>query len=136
MLELIDGREQSTPVFIPRPHPVSGLADPSEIVRQIVDEVRLKGDEALISYTARFDGAQLTADELRVPEETITKAPSLVRPELIDALEVMAERLRRTCERQMPEEWFDRSTGDEVIGELIRPLRRIGVYVPGGRAAY
>ena len=136
MLELIDGREQSTPVFIPRPHPVVGAADPGETVRGIIDEVRLKGDEALIELTARFDGARLTAEELRVPEETIAKARSLVRPELVDALEVMAERLRRTCERQMPEEWFDRSTGDEVIGELIRPLRRVGVYVPGGRAAY
>lgn len=136
MLELIDGREQSTPVFIPRPQPIPGPADPSEVVRDIVDEVRMKGDEALIDFTARFDGARLSAEELRVPEETIAKARSLVRPELIDALEVMAERLRRTCERQLPEEWFDRSTGDEVIGELIRPLRRIGIYVPGGRAAY
>lgn len=136
MLELIDGREQSTPVFIPRPHPVAGPADPSEVVRAIIDEIRLKGDEALIGYTARFDGARLAPEELRVPPEAITKARSLVPPELIDALEVMAERLRRTCERQMPAEWFDRSTGDEVIGELIRPLRRVGVYVPGGRAAY
>lgn len=136
MLELIDGREQSTPVFIPRPQPISGASDPAEVVSGIVDEVRMKGDEALIELTARFDGPRFTPDELRVPEENIQKARSLVRPELIDALEVMAERLRRTCERQLPEEWFDRSTGDEVIGELIRPLRRIGIYVPGGRAAY
>ena len=136
MLELIDGREQSTPVHIPRPQPVAGASDPGEVVRSIIDEVRMKGDEALIAFTARFDGPNLTPDELRVPEETIQKARSLVRPELIDALEVMTERLRRTCEKQMPEEWLDRSMGDEVIGELIRPLRRVGVYVPGGRAAY
>lgn len=135
MLELIDGREQVTPVHIPRPHPVAA-ADPAEIVRGIIDEVRMKGDEALIEMTARFGGPRLTAEELRVPEESITRARGLVRPELIDALEVMAERLRRTCERQMPEAWFDRSIGDEIIGELIRPLRRVGIYVPGGRAAY
>ncbi|MEA2452535.1 MAG: histidinol dehydrogenase [Actinomycetota bacterium] len=136
MLELIDGREQATPVHISRPQPVAGAADPVEVVRGIIDEVRLKGDEALIEMTARFDGPQLTVEELRVPEATITKARSLVRPELIDALEVMSERLRRTCEHQAPKEWFDRSVGDEVVGELIRPLRRVGVYVPGGRAAY
>lgn len=136
MLELIDGREQSTPVHIPRPNAVTGPNDPAAIVRGIIDEVRLKGDEALIEMTARFDGPRLTPEELRVPEKTIAKARSLVRPELIDALEVMAERLRRTCEQQAPKEWFDRSIGDEVIGELIRPLRRVGVYVPGGRAAY
>ncbi len=136
MLELIDGREQATPVHIPRPHPVAGAGDPAGIVRGIIDEVRLKGDEALIEMTARFDGPRLTPGELRVPEETIAKSRSLVRPELIDALEVMAERLRRTCERQMPQEWLDRSIGDEIIGELIRPVRRAGIYVPGGRAAY
>lgn len=112
------------------------MDDPVDVVKKIIGEVRLKGDEALIEMTARFDGPRLTPEELRVPEETITKARSLVRPELVDALEVMAERLRRTCEQQAPKEWFDRSTADEVIGELIRPLRRVGVYVPGGRAAY
>lgn len=135
MLELIDGRALSTPVHIPRPRAVTAV-DPTEVVREIIDEVRLKGDAALIEMTARFDGPRLTPEELRVPEATITKARSLVRPELIDALEVMAERLRRTCEQQKPKEWFDRSLDDEIIGELIRPLRRAGVYVPGGRAAY
>jgi histidinol dehydrogenase len=135
MLELIDGREQSTPVHIPRPRAITAV-DPSEIVSGIVDDVRMRGDDALIELTAKFDGPRLTPEEIRVPEDVISRARSLVRPELIDALEVMAERLRRTCEQQMPEEWFDRSTGDEVIGELIRPLRRVGVYVPGGRASY
>ena len=104
MLELIDGREQSTPVHIPRPNAVTGPNDPAAVVRGIIDEVRLKGDEALIEMTARFDGPRLTPGELRVPEETIAKARSLVRPELIDALEVMAARLRRTCEQQAPKE--------------------------------
>jgi histidinol dehydrogenase len=48
----------------------------------------------------------------------------------------MAERLRATCERQMPAEWQDMPAGDGFVGELIRPIRRVGVYVPGGRAAY
>ena len=136
MLELIDGRELSTPVHIPRPRPVAGPSDPTQVVREIIDDVRLRGDTALVELTARFDGPRLTPEELRVPIEKIEKARSLVRPELIDALEVMVERLRRTCERQMPAEWFDHSTGDEVIGEIVRPLRRAGIYVPGGRASY
>jgi histidinol dehydrogenase len=135
MLEVIDGRDQSTPVHIPRPHPVGERSSPEDAVRAIVDEVRLKGDEALLHYTESFDRVRLSPEDIRVDEDAIRKARSLVRPELIDALEVMAERLRRTCEKQMPEPWFDRSD-DELIGELIRPLRRAGVYVPGGRAAY
>lgn len=135
MLEVIDGREQQTPVHIPRPRPAPGSGDPLEDVRKIVDDVRLRGDAALIDLTAKLDGVQLDADRLRVDSEEISHARGLVRPELIGALEVMAERLRSTCERQLPESWVDRRS-DERIGELIRPLRRAGVYVPGGRAAY
>ena len=134
MLEVIDGRDQLTPIHIPRPHPV-GDGSPEAAVRAIVDEVRLRGDEALLHYTESFDKVRLSVDDIRIDEGTIRKARSLVRPELIDALEVMVERLRATCERQMPEPWLDRRE-DELVGELIRPLRRAGIYVPGGRAAY
>lgn len=135
MLELIDGRAQQTPVHIPRPKPVGSPEDLSAQVRAIVDDVRLRGDEALLDHTERLDGVRLSPDDLRVDEALIATARSLVRPELIDALEVMSERLQRTCERQLPESWMERSP-DELVGELVRPLRRIGVYIPGGRAAY
>jgi histidinol dehydrogenase len=135
MLELIDGREQGGPVHIARPKVIAPGGDLEGHVQRIVDEVRMKGDQALLAYTKEFDKADLTADGLRVDPAIIDKARSLVRPELIDALEVMAERLRSTCEHQKTETWFDRRA-DEVVGELIRPLRRVGVYVPGGRAAY
>jgi histidinol dehydrogenase len=135
MLEVIDGREQRTPVHVMRPRVAVGKSEPIEDVRRIIEDVRLRGDDALIELTERLDGARLEPEQLVVDPETLEKSTSLVRPELIDALEVMAERLRTTSERQMPEEWFDRRP-DEMTGELIRPLRRAGVYVPGGRAAY
>jgi len=121
-------------VHVRRPDPVAG-EDPSAAVRAILDDVRLRGDAAIIDHTQRLDGARLDAASLRVPVEEIAKARSLVRPELIDALEVMAQRLRTTCERQAPEEWIDRDAGD-MIGELVRPIRRVGIYSPGGRAQY
>ncbi|HYI45939.1 MAG TPA: histidinol dehydrogenase [Actinomycetota bacterium] len=135
MLELIDGREQHTPVHLVRPKPAATGQDPRQSVASIVEDVRIRGDSALIEYTEKFDGVRVTADRLRVPEEKILKARELVRPELVHALEVMAERLRRTGERQMQEDWVERGP-DEMVGEVIRPLRRVGVYVPGGRAAY
>jgi len=135
MLELIDGRDQATPVHIQRPKLVGARANPEQTVRDVIDDVRLRGDIALIEYTERFDRATLSGGEIRVPEETIRKARGLVRPELIDALEVMAERLRTTCERAVPDGWI-KAGGGELVGELIRPLRRIGIYAPGGRAAY
>jgi len=135
MLELIDGRDQSTPVPIQRPKLVGAQANAADTVREVIENVRLRGDSALIEYTERFDRATIAPDEIRVPEETIHKARGLVRPELIDALEVMTERLRATCERARPRGWLE-SRDDELVGELIRPLRRVGIYTPGGRAAY
>jgi histidinol dehydrogenase len=134
MLEQIDGRETSGAVHIPRPQAVGG-SDPAADVKTIVEDVRLRGDAAVLELTARFDRADLSADRLLVDADTISKARSLVRPELIDAMEVAAERIRRTSERQVRESWIE-SSPDEKIGELIRPLARVGIYVPGGRAAY
>src|SRR5688500_12350636 len=135
MLELIDGRDQSTPVLIPTPVRATGRDDPMTGVAAIVEDVRPHGDTALNELTQKHDGARLTAETLRVPEEEIAQAKNLVRPEFLAALEVMAERLRATCERQLPKSWMDQRA-DESVGELIRPLRRVGVYVPGGRASY
>lgn len=134
MLELIDGRSQQAPVHIPRPKPVAGT-DPSEAVAAIVARVRAEGDEALLALTRKFDKAVLEPGDLLVPEEHLVAARSLVRPELLDALEVMAERLRSTHEHQRIEPWLD-IRSDERVGELVRPLRRVGIYVPGGRASY
>lgn len=136
MLELIDGRDQGAPVHIPRPRPVgAGGTEPLDAVREIVNAVRLRGDEALLEYTRSFDRVSLAPEALKVPEEDIAGSRSLVPPDLVDALEVMAERLRTTHERQLPESWLD-ERADETIGEVVRALRRVGIYVPGGRTAY
>jgi histidinol dehydrogenase len=135
VLQLIDARGQSAPAHVPRPRPVPGRESPAETVRAIVDDVRLRGDAALIEHTRRLDSVDLTSDRIRVDPSLVTKSLELVRPQVVDALEVMAARLRRTCERQLPKTWMEESP-DETIGQIVRPLRRVGVYVPGGRAAY
>jgi histidinol dehydrogenase len=131
MLEIIDGRSTGGPVYIARPQVPGG--EPVAVVKEIVDAVRLGGDAALVELTQRFDEVTLTS--LRVPEETIAASRGKVPPELLDACEVMVERLRATHERQLPKSWMDERP-DETIGEIVRPLRRAGIYVPGGRAAY
>ncbi|HEX2051054.1 MAG TPA: histidinol dehydrogenase [Actinomycetota bacterium] len=135
MLEIVDGRGQETPVHIARPRAPRRATSAEEAVRQIVDSVRLRGDAAVVEHALRLDGVRLRPDELRVDPDAVVKARALVRPELVDALEVMAERVRATSERQLPQPWIDRRP-DELVGELVRPLRRVGVYAPGGRAAY
>jgi histidinol dehydrogenase len=135
MLEIIDGRDQMAPIHIGRPRPIAGGTDPGRVVEQIVSDVRARGDAAVIECTRRLDGVTLSPASIRVAKDDIAQARNLVRPELVEALEVMAERLRSTCEHQMPGSWIDRRE-DEQVGELIRPLERVGIYVPGGNAAY
>lgn len=133
MLEVIDGRGSKVPVHIPRPKPVG--AKPDADVRRIVEDVRLRGDDALFEFTQSLDGVRIDAATVRVEPSDIERATKLVPPEVVDALEVTAERLRATCERQVSAGWLEQR-GDEFVGELVRPLRRVGAYVPGGRAAY
>ncbi len=101
-------------------------------VRQIINEVRSRGDAALIDYTLRIDGIRLTS--LEVGKGQITSAYKEVDSELVSALKLAAERIRDFHTRQK------RTIGGEAdtpgTGQLIRPLERIGVYVPGGTAAY
>jgi len=135
MLELVDGRDRATPVRIERPRALDGSGDIEGEARAIVQRVRLEGDAALLELTERHDGVRLRREAVRVAPEDVAAARTLVPSDLVTALETMAERLRATCEHQRSSSWFDRRA-DEVTGELVRPLRRVGIYVPGGRAAY
>ncbi|MDQ4057630.1 MAG: histidinol dehydrogenase [Actinomycetota bacterium] len=135
MLELIDGRAQQTPVHIRRPTAVGLAAKAEASARDIVEDVRLRGDAALVEHASKFEGASLEIEHLRVDPHDILKSRNLVRPELLEALQVMADRLRSTCEAGMPESWLEQRE-DEFVGELMRPLSRVGIYAPGGRAAY
>ena len=128
VLELIDGRDRQTPVYIPRPTAVREPAAREDEVREVVEDIRLRGDAALLTHSERLLGTRASAGELRVAGDTVAKAAQLVRPELIEALEIMAARLHETCTRQKIEGWFEQR-GDGVVGELVRPLRRVGIYV-------
>lgn len=132
-MEVLDGRAQATPVHIPRPRPVESHSKWADDVAAIVEDVRLRGDEAILDSRDRTHPGPVSGS-LPVPEELIGRATSLVRPGFVNALEVMEERLRRTCERQVEESWLERGA-DDLVGELVRPLRRVGVHVPGGRHA-
>jgi histidinol dehydrogenase len=106
-----------------------------EAVRSILQDVRLKGDSALLEYTHRFDRHDLPLEGLRVTPEEFAQAYSKVKPEQVDALKLAAENIRAFHQRQRQESWEYRQ--DEVLlGQLIRPLEIVGIYVPGGKASY
>jgi histidinol dehydrogenase len=105
-------------------------------VGRIVASVRRGGDRALLGFARRFDGVRLRARDLRVPSEALAAAwvgvPASVRRDLALA----ARRIRAFHLHQRERSWFFRDASGARLGQLIRPLDRVGVYVPGGRAAY
>ncbi len=106
-------------------------------VRDIVATVRLRGDEALLEYTARFDRFVLaSATMLEVSEERLRQAVEKVPATQRVALEVSAERIRRYHERQRLESWSYTESDGTRLGQQVTALDRVGLYVPGGKAAY
>ncbi len=106
-----------------------------EVVRAILDDVRARGDAAVLEYTRRFDWPD--ADRLRVDEAQIDAAAGRVRgTALWPVLETAAGRIRGFHERQKRESGVDASRPGELLGQILRPVARAGVYVPGGTAAY
>ena len=109
-----------------------GTDDPEQAVRRIVDEVKQGGDAALIDLTLRIDGVRLTS--LEVSNQEIAGAYREVDRELVGALKLAAERIRSFHLAQKKCIWHE--LAEEGLRQMIRPLGRVGVYVPGGTAAY
>jgi histidinol dehydrogenase len=109
--------------------------EPEEVVRRVVDDVRTRGDAAVRHYTRAFDGVEPAA--LRVPETAIDAAVERVDPTVLAALRAAAERIRRFHQHARRRAlWLEYTPGGGALGQLIRPLDRVGVYAPGGRAPY
>ena len=107
-----------------------------ETVREIIAAVREKGDAALFAYTARFDRLELSSDTLQVTSAELDRALASIEPEAREALELAAQRIAAYHEKQLPETWLAKDEPDIQLGQMVRPLDRVGIYVPGGKAAY
>jgi len=111
----------------------------SELLKQvsaIVEDVRARGDEALLDYTRRFDGVELRADELRVSEATLRASAAQVDEEVLTALRLSIRNVTAFHEHQREESWEIAPADGVRLGQRITPLERVGLYVPGGTAAY
>lgn len=106
-------------------------------VSDILQEVRSRGDSAVVEYTKRFDGfAANSIDELSVSQEQMQHALQSISKEQREALTHAADRIRSYHEKQKQDSWTYTETDGSVYGQKISPLRRVGVYVPGGKANY
>ncbi len=101
--------------------------------RRIVEDVRDRGDAALLEYTERFDGVGL--QQIRVPQAEIDLATESLPSDLRESFLVAIENVRAFHRREMDRSW-ERSRGGATVGQRVRPIRRAGLYIPGGHAAY
>lgn len=133
MLERLDLRGFTGDLAARLPRPAMGGEEPLAAVRQILADVDERGDDAVRELTSRFDGVDL--DELRVPPEDVDAATKVIDPDLLAALEAAADRIRAFHRTQLVDD-HDWARDGIVVRGLRRAVRRAGLYVPGGRAAY
>ena len=103
-------------------------------VSAIIEDVRRRGDEAVIEYTRRFDGVDVS--DLRVSEEALRQSAARAEPRIVDALRVAIANVRSFHELELEQSWEIFPREGVRLGQLITPLERVGLYVPGGTAAY
>ena len=107
-----------------------------DAVQAIVDDVRAKGDEAVFSYTERFDGVRLDPSTIRVTDGEIQEALAHVDPQLLAIMKRSMKNIRTYHEKQLQQSWFDAKPDGTILGQKVTALSSVGVYVPGGTAAY
>lgn len=112
----------------------NGTEEQRAIVKNIIETVRQNGDQALKEYTEKFDGISL--DELKVPQAEIGEALSQVDGKILEIIKEAAENIRSFHEKQLRPSWMTTEENGTVLGQKITPLDSVGLYVPGGTAAY
>lgn len=105
-------------------------------VKEILDKVKEEKDAAVFAYTAKFDGAELTADMIEVTDAEIEEAYAQVDDTLLTVIRKAKDNIESYHAKQRQNSWFDSKPDGTILGQKITPLHRVGVYVPGGKAVY
>ncbi len=105
-------------------------------VNEILANVRNNGDRAVFEYTRKFDHFDLNENNIKVTKEEIQEAYTKLDPELIEVIRKSAENIRAFHSKQLRNSWFDAKPDGTILGMKITAIEKVGVYVPGGKAAY
>ena len=109
----------------------------ADSVNEILSNVKENGDKAIFDYTKKFDGADINAENILVTKEEIEEAyDSLENKELVDIIRKSLNNIKVYHEKQKQYSWFDSKPDGSLLGQKVTPIARVGVYVPGGKAAY
>ena len=101
-----------------------------------MEDVRIRGDEAVFEYTKKFDKAELSFENLRVTDDEIKEAYDTADPALLDVIKKAIVNIKSFHEKQKQNSWFESSDDGVILGQKVTPMENVGVYVPGGKAAY
>lgn len=113
--------------------PVAQAAEISSVVADVIADVAARGDEAVLYYTAKFDHAKLLQKQLRVPASAIEAAYASLEPEKLAAMKEAAESIRSFHAQTLRKNWKKKNPQGAIVGEMFFPIRRVGLYIPGGQ---
>ncbi len=105
-------------------------------VKSVVERVRKEGDPAVLEYTEKFDKTKLTLKDIRVSPDDIKNAYAKVETGKVEALKLASQNIRAFHEKQKMSSWVSQEADGVILGQLARPIRSAGIYVPGGKACY
>lgn len=137
MLKIIEGNkflEDGVDKYLPRS--AIQLESVKDEVKKYIDDVKNQGDLAVIKYTAQFDKINLKENEIKVTPQEIKTAYTFVSQELITALKSAIVNIKKFHKAQIRESWEIETSEGVKVGQIYRPLESVGLYIPGGRAAY
>lgn len=107
-----------------------------ETVNEIIKEVKEKKNKALFHYTKKFDKIKLNTKTIKINKKEIEEAYKKTDKKLIEIIKKSSERIKKFHEKQKTNSWFETSENGEILGQMVRAIENVGVYVPGGKAAY
>ena len=136
MIQLVKKDEKTTRAFVAQMMARAGEKDRKvdAIVADILENVRVNGDQAVREYTEKFDGK--APEKLEITRDEIKAMLNRCEPAFLDALERAAENIRDFHKRQVQQSWLETKENGVILGQRVRGLERAGIYVPGGTAAY
>jgi histidinol dehydrogenase len=136
LVKVLDAREVSPKEIVAKLRRPGGFLSEKvrDTARRIVADVRERGDEALLEYTERFDGVR--PDPIRVPGEEIQEAKAALDREVKESFQIAMENVRFFHEQELDRSWEAKLEIGATAGQRVRPVRRVGLYIPGGHGAY
>jgi len=139
VIEIIDSHDQERRVAKLERIRDRNVALDADLMRQvgsIIDDVRLRGDAALIDYAQQFDGCAMQLSQLRISEDELRHIAAGIDRSVLEALQEAISNVRCFHEHERQHSWEIEAENGVVLGQLIRPIERVGLYVPGGTASY